>query len=267
MTRMRGDRWFYHPSRETYALPDEVGLQYAEVTFDSEGHALAGWFFPAVNPHGAAPKGTVVHCHGNGGNMSGHFPFIAWMPVMGWNVLMFDYRGFGQSPGTPTRAGTVADAGAAIDYVLTRGDVDASRVVLFGQSLGGAVGIVAAAKRKNIRGIVVEGAFADYQREAKYFTRQVWFMWGLLPFTGMLVGSGLDPIDYVGELAPIPTFFIGGARDNVCPCSQTIELYEAAGEPKHLWIVEDGEHTGAVTETNGEGMRRIDTFLTDCVRW
>ncbi len=271
MDRLRGDRWFYHPSRKVYGHPAEFDLTYESVFFDGEagrpsadgqGARLHGWFFPAET----TAKGTVIHCHGNAGNITGHFQFVAWMPSYGWNVLCFDYQGYGRSRGRPSRPGTITDACAAIDYARSRDDVDDSRLVLFGQSLGGAIGITAAAGRDDLRGVAVEGAFSDYRREARFVCRQSLILWGLAPLVGgVLVEPGYEPIDRVSAIAPTPTFFITGTDDRICDPAQTLALHAAAGEPKSLWVIEGGRHTSALTETECEGPRRLDAFFTDCV--
>jgi fermentation-respiration switch protein FrsA (DUF1100 family) len=258
---MTGDRWFYHPTREVYAFPEDFALAYEPVQFASDGARLHGWFLPSQGP----AKGTVIHCHGNAGNITGHFPFVAWMPAFGWNVLVFDYQGFGQSEGRPTRPGTIADANAAIDYARSRGDVDEDRLVLFGQSLGGAIGIVAAAGRNDLRGVAIEGAFADYRREARFVCKHNFLLWGAAPLTGLLVAPGYDPIDYVSRIAPTPTLFITGTADTICDYRHTLELHEAAGEPKSLWVIQDGHHTAALTDTDNEGQHRLDGFFDQCV--
>ncbi len=265
MKRLAGDRWFYHPTQKMYAAPEESDLQYESVFFESDGMRLHGWFFPAERGERAAPLGTVVHCHGNAGNITGHFEYVAWMPKRGWNVFVFDYRGFGLSDGSPSRPGTVADAHAAIDYVRSRSDVDAGRIVLFGQSLGGAVGITAAARRDDLRGVAIEGAFSNYRREARFVCGRSILLWGVAPLTRWLVAAGYDPIDSVGLLAPTPIFFITGTGDTICDPRQTLDMHSAAAEPKSLWVIDGGLHTGALVDTEGEGMRRLHEFFRGCI--
>ena len=90
------DSLFYYPTKKLYERPEKSGLRFESVFFETEdGERLHGLFFHAVS----APLGTVVHFHGNAGNVTGHWPLIAWLPPAGWNVLCFDYRGFGQSTG------------------------------------------------------------------------------------------------------------------------------------------------------------------------
>jgi pimeloyl-ACP methyl ester carboxylesterase len=263
MSRLRGDRWFYRPTDLIYAHPEDFELTYEPVLFTSAGRQLHGWFFPA----GADAKGTIVHCHGNAGNITGHFQYVAWMPASGWNVLCFDYRGFGQSEGSSSRPGTIADAHAAIDYVQSREDLEGTRVMLFGQSLGGAIAVVTAADRKDLCGVAVEGAFSDYRLEASFICRKSLLWWFGASIAGrLLIAPGCDPIDYVARIAPTPTFFITGTADSTCDYRQTLDLHRAACAPKSLWVINDGAHTTALTETDGEGQRRLDAFFNDCLR-
>ena len=152
-----GDRLFYYPTSVVYGRPESHGLTYESVCFESgDGTALHGWFFPSDGP----TRGTIVHCHGNAGNITGHFEAVRWLPACGWNVLCFDYRGYGRSAGAPSRSGTIEDARAALRYALSRSDVDPRCVVMLGQSLGGSIGIVVAAECDTLRGLAVEGAFS-----------------------------------------------------------------------------------------------------------
>lgn len=256
-----GDRLFYMPTHEIYGRPEAYGLSYQSVAFDSEdGTQLHGWFFPADGP----PTGTVVHCHGNAGNITGHFERVRWLPPRGWNVLCFDYRGYGRSDGSPNRAGTIADARSAVRYVESRDDVDRGRIVLWGQSLGGAIGIVVAADLVTVRGIAVEGAFSAYRREAAYLCRQSVL---LSPFAGILtralISQGNDPIDRVAGIAPRPVFFVCGTRDHIVDYRQTLALHNAAGEPKELWVIDGGGHTDAALRPDGPD--RLLRFFERCV--
>ncbi|MHC4064275.1 MAG: alpha/beta hydrolase [Planctomycetota bacterium] len=259
----RGDRFFYHPTTTTvYDRPEEHGLCYESVSFDSrDGTGLQGWFLPAVGQ----AHGTVVHCHGNAGNITGHYRFVAWLPKRGFNVLCFDYRGYGRSEGQPTREGTVLDTHAAIDYVTTRSEVDPGRVVLFGQSLGGTVAVVVATQRDDLAGLAIEGAFAAYQGEAHFVCRQTWWLWGLAGvISRFFVAPGLDAITCVDRIGAIPKLFICGTADTIVPYRQTVALYKSAAEPKDLWVVEGGGHAEALIDEQIDGqdpaMNRRDRF-------
>ncbi len=244
-----GDKLFYFPTRAVYGRPETYQLRYESVHFNApDGPMLHGWFFPAVGE----VKGTVVHCHGNSGNVTGHFEFVKWLPERAWSVFCFDYRGYGQSEGEPTRQGTVDDAHAALDCVLGRGDVDGERVVMFGQSLGGAIATVVTGQRGGVRALAVEGAFSNYRREAGFVTSG-----NVLtrPFAGWLarhlISDGLEPIDWVGKIAPRPTFFVCGTNDRIVDYRQTVALHDAAGEPRELCVIEGGGHTDTTREEPG----------------
>ncbi len=255
-----GDRLFYFPTKDVYGGPETYGLSYESVNVDSEGESLHGWFFPAMGE----AIGTLVHFHGNAGNISGHFEQVRWLPASHWNVFCFDYRGYGQSTGQTTRSGTIADGRAAIKYVKSRSDVDSNRLVVFGQSLGGAVAIVVTAQQDGICGLAVEGAFSSYRTEALFVGKQNLL---LAPVAGLvtriLISPGDDPIDWVGRIAPTPILFICGINDRIVDYRQTVALHEAAGKPKSLWIIEGGGHTDSMREQPGRD--RLDQFFRSCV--
>ncbi|MEE9293936.1 MAG: alpha/beta hydrolase [Phycisphaerae bacterium] len=256
-----GDRLFYYPTKHVYGLPESHGLDYESVFFNgTDGVRLHGWFFPAVGQ----ARGTVLHCHGNAGNITGHFEHVKWLPAARWNVFCFDYRGYGQSSGQPTRAGTIADALAAAEYVHSRDDVAADRVVVLGQSLGGAVGIVLAAKWPGACGLAVEGAFSHYRQEAAFVCRQNIFM---RPVAGImsraLISEGFDPIDWVSKLPPQPKLFVCGTDDRIVDHRQTVALHDAAGAPKELFVMEGGGHADSMCLP--EGQARFLKFFERCV--
>lgn len=136
--------YFYYPDREEYDAPDNAGMAYEHVFFNSaDGTSLSGWFIPALSvaqPREA--KGTVVHLHGNAQNMTAHWRFAEFAARRGYNLFTFDYRGFGDSaPVKPEPKGVFEDSVAALDYLRTRTDIDVKKLCVFGQSLGGMLAI------------------------------------------------------------------------------------------------------------------------------
>lgn len=286
------DSFFYYPNAVRYGTPEELRLRYEAVVFRSgDGMRLQGWFFPAqggrahgmategdlaaqnlqpaarTTPARATAMGTVLHLHGNAGNITGHFQHVAWLPAAGWNVLCFDYRGYGASQGRVSRAGTVADAHAALDYLLTRSDVDHGRIVAFGQSLGGAVGIVLTADRPEIRGLATDGAFDNYRRIVAWHVRRnplllICAWW----YPRLGVAPGYDPIDAVGRIAPRPLFIMHGTADRVVDPAMARRLYEAAAEPKELWMIEGADHYGSLQDHAEESHTRLLRFFARCVQ-
>ncbi len=258
MLVMGCDGCFYFPSREIVYTPETFRLNYEEVRFKtSDGVELWGWFLKADGP----AKGTVLHFHGNAENISTHIVESYWLPRYGYNVLLFDYRGYGKSQGRVTRAGTVLDGHAAVDYLLSRDDVDPKRLVMFGQSLGGAVGLAVAAERPEIAAMVVDAAFGDYRRVATRHVRKALLFEPLAALlVKMLISKGHDPIDLLDRLAPRPLFVIASGKDRICYPELSRELFDAAKEPKQFWLVEDAAHLGMIQTAGREAERRITDF-------
>jgi len=257
------DSVFYYPNSVKYSSPKNYRLAYESVVFNTgDGVQLHGWFFPAEGD----PNGTVLHLHGNAGNITGHFEHITWLPGKGWNVLCFDYRGYGRSEGKVTRAGTVADAHAALDYLLKRPDVDANRIVALGQSLGGAVGIVLAAEREEIRGLVADGAFDNYKRITWWHIKKNPFLFVVAWWVPhLLIAEGYEPIDYVARIAPRPVFIMQGTADTIIDPGMGQRLYDAADEPKELWLIEGADHYQAMQEMVDETQPRLLDFFEKCL--
>jgi len=261
--RSTGDRFFYHPNQHVYEAPQAYGLEFERVSFHTaDGICLDGLFLRA---EGKA-NGTVLHLHGNAGNLTGHFPHVAWLPKAGWNVLCFDYRGYGDSQGRVTRAGTIADAEAALDYLLRRPDIDTSRIVGLGQSLGGAVGIVLAAQRRELRGLATDGAFDHYRRIAAWHIRQSPLLFVLAWWVPcLLMRDGYDPIDYVARISPRPLLILHGTADRVVDAATAQRLYDRAGEPKQLWLIEGAEHYEALQDMPEQVHSRLLAFWHQCI--
>ncbi len=257
------DNKFYYPTDREYDRPENYGLGYEEVFFPSTGdNTLHGWFFPAQNA-----RGTIIHCHGNAGNITAHFKFVDWLPQVGWNVLCFDYRGYGQSTGSVSRRGIIDDVVSAIRYASARSDVLPGRICLFGQSLGGAVGIVASTECDGaIAGICIEGAFSSYRTEARFVTRKTWYLWSVSGLISRyLISDDFSPIDYVSQLPDIPKMFICGVNDRIVDFRQTVDLYNAATAPKSIWQIPDSDHTEAVTGEIEGGRERVVDFFDTCM--
>src|SRR5687768_2928737 len=138
MTRPLLHSLLYFPSRPIATTPAAAGLAFEDVMFDAgDGVRLHGWWVPATAP----VIGHILLCHGNAGNVGDRVAHVALLVAAGFDVLAFDYRGYGQSGGRPSEQGTYRDARAARTALLGRHGVDGARVVYLGESLGGAVAL------------------------------------------------------------------------------------------------------------------------------
>ncbi len=259
------DSFFYYPSDRVWQTPPQLGLRHEDVQFQTaDGLTLHGWFLPAERQ---PARGSVLHFHGNAENITAHLVLVEWLPRRGYNVLMFDYRGYGQSEGRVTREGTIRDGHAALDYLLSRPDIDPNRIVAYGQSLGGAVATVVTAERPEIRGLVLESTFSSYRGIAALHIP----IGQLLPgparwLAAALISSGWDPIDYIARVSPRPVLVIGAERDGICFPQLSRELFDAAGEPRRFWLVPDAAHLDVLSEAGTELERRVVELFEQALR-
>jgi fermentation-respiration switch protein FrsA (DUF1100 family) len=252
---------FYYPDRVDYGSPAQYGRKYENVTFTSgDGTKLHGWFLPA---EGAA-RGTVIHFHGNAQNISSHVAFVEWLPAEGFNVFTFDYRGYGASEGKPKRRGTIEDGVAAIEYVKGRPDVNPQRLLVLGQSLGGAVAIstLGSHKFEGVRAVAIDSAFSSYRGAARDALSHApiigWFRW---PIVFVAISGGYDPEDVVAKISPTPLLLVHGTADRVVASRHSERLFECAGVPKNLILLDGAQHTQAFTNPSQMRETLVEFYL------
>jgi fermentation-respiration switch protein FrsA (DUF1100 family) len=247
---------FYFPAQREFGRPAEP---FTAVTIPTaDGLCLSAWLLPA---RGRA-RGTIVQFHGNAGNITSHFKNLEWATEEGWALLTFDYRGYGASPGVPSQAGLEQDALAAIRYALSLPAVRDRDLVLYGQSLGGAVLLHAfdsVRDRRRIRAVVIESSFHSYKEAAAsvLFRQPV-----LFPFTGFaypLVSDAYSPSGTIERVSPIPLLVIHGDHDSVLDADFGRAIFAQAREPKELWIVPYGGHVDAMRRRDYR--RRLLAYL------
>jgi dipeptidyl aminopeptidase/acylaminoacyl peptidase len=235
------ERLFYYPSRgRTHPPPQLAGVE--SVWFESaDGTRLHGWFIPAAGSALVQRIPTILHVHGNAGNIESHVGFTEYLPAAGFNLFVFDYRGYGQSEGRARRREPlIADSEAALDAVLARNDVNPDRVGLYAQSLGGAIGLNLMARRPELRAAVVESGFASWREMAASAVG------GDPPgpvsrfLAGLLIRDTCRPADAIARIDR-PVLLIHGTADTVVPVSQSRRL-AAAGPTAELVEIPGGEH-------------------------
>lgn len=241
---------FFFPDRNHYGTPEDQGMSFDNVYFNSaDDTVLHGWLIPAQS----TAKGTVIHMHGNAQNMSAHWMFASWLPEQGYNVFVFDYRGYGQSQGIPDEKGLFEDSVAAIEYVANREDVDSEKIVVFGQSLGGMLSIAAsAACNKIVKAVVAEAPVFAYGEWAD----------DMMPELQFPADDTYTAASYIDQLAPVPLLLLHGTKDKVVPLSHSEQLYDRAEDAKELVVIENGAHNDAMTAAhNGKYQQKMLEFL------
>ena len=250
------NRLFYFPTRDEPATPAKWKFRYDDVNFESaDGTKLHGWFLKVKE---GKPKGTVVFSHGNAGSIGHHLGFVMWLAEAGYQVLMYDYRGFGRSEGEVDRKGMVEDVQAAFNYVSKRPDVDADRLVSYGHSLGGAKSVtaIAEANPKGVKAIIIDGAFASYREMATHIGGQ---------FGAKMISDELSPKDFIKKITKIPLLVIHGTQDEVVPLAQGKKLFDLANEPKTLFEVKEGRHGDSLSRDAGVYRKRMLKWLDEVI--
>jgi dipeptidyl aminopeptidase/acylaminoacyl peptidase len=235
------ERMFYLPTVEP--TPVSAGPAGTEgVWFESgDGTRLYGWFIPAQHDgEGLAP--TILHVHGNAGNVQHHVWFTEHLPPAGFNVFIFDYRGYGQSEGRATRReGLIADTHAALDVLLGRDDVDPRCIGMYGQSLGAAIGINVMADRPEIAAAVFESPFASWRDIAA--TAVGGDPPGLIARTlaAAVIRDHARPEDAIAKISR-PMLILHGDADTIIPVSHGRRLARVARGHAELEELPDGDH-------------------------
>lgn len=250
---------FFYPYEQHVLTPDQLDLDYEDVYLkSSDGLRLHGWYLPARG----RPVGTILFLHGNAENISTHIGSVYWLPDRQFNVFLLDYRGYGASEGKPGFAGALADVEDVIAYLVARKGADSERLVLFGQSLGGALAIYSAAHtayRPHIKALVVESALSSYRGITREKLAGFWLTWPLQWPLSRLVSDDYSPLQAIAAVSPVPLLIIHGDQDRIVPVHHAQRLYEAAQEPKQLWIVEGAGHIQAFASP--EYRERFVTYL------
>jgi len=243
------EKFIYFPQKyprgayeQAHSIP---GLRDCWITTE-DSVKIHAWFATAESA-----KATLVVSHGNAGNISHRYLLLRSLQRHGFNVLMYDYRGYGRSEGTPTEEGIYKDGLAAYDYAVSLPEVKPGRVILWGTSLGGAVAIDVATHR-HAAGLILESTFSS----AKDVARVVY------PFLPVqfFMHTKLNSIEKIKTLE-VPVLVIHGAHDSIVPIGLGRKLFNAANEPKDFYEIPNADHNDTFFMGGDEYFSRVDRFV------
>ncbi|XP_077473885.1 protein ABHD13 [Stigmatopora argus] len=183
---------------------------------------------------------TILYFHGNAGNIGHRVPNALLMLVnLKANVVLVDYRGYGKSEGEPCEEGLHLDAEATLDYVMSRPDLDKTKVILFGRSLGGAVVLrLASVNPHRVAAVMVENTFLSIPQMAAT-------LFSFLPLRLLPLWCYRNQFLSYGRVAQcrMPSLFISGLSDQLIPPVMMKQLYEMSpARTKRLAIFPEGTH-------------------------
>jgi uncharacterized protein len=262
----------YKPSTKILRLPSDADyrLPYEDVWIaiaDSNGsnEKIHGWWFPArnLNESVALPKEpsqilkspkTILYFHGTGGNISYNLPRIEGFRQLGFSVLAIDYRGYGQSQGGfPNESQLYQDSQAAWNYLTQVRAIPPDQIIVYGESLGGAIALDLATKSPNAGGLILQSTFTSM---ADVVSQPTWAK--ALPIS-LLLNQRFDSADKMRSLQ-VPVLLIHGLNDSGIPSSMSQKLFELAPTRKQLFLIPEAEHI-SIYKPKYSYLRAIQQFV------
>jgi uncharacterized protein len=213
----------------------------------SDGLEAGAWFLRSVQP----ARFTCLVFSGNAGHRAYRVPLAEALRARSLHVLLTDYRGYGGNPGVPTESGLAADARAAREYARGRSDVDPTRLVYFGESLGSAVAVALAAEHPPAA-LILRSPFTSMADIAQHH-------YPFLPVR-LLLRDRFASIDRIGSVRA-PLLVVAGDADRIVPTAYSRALFDAANEPKTLTVVRGADHNDQALLAGTEMIEAIDRFL------
>jgi fermentation-respiration switch protein FrsA (DUF1100 family) len=234
----------YFPLRTIETTPKDLELDYEDIVVTAkDGVQISGWFIPARKP-----RATLLFCHGNGGNISHRLEKINMFNFLNLNVLIFDYRGYGKSKGSPSEKGLYNDAEAMYVYLLNEKGFAPQEIIAYGESLGGAVA-VDLASRHELGGIIIEEGFTSARDIGKT----------VLPFIpSSFYKSEFDSLKKIKNIRS-PKLIFHSPDDEIVPFKLGKRLYDEAPEPKEFVQLQGG-HNDAFLTSQELFLGKIDSF-------
>jgi fermentation-respiration switch protein FrsA (DUF1100 family) len=242
----------YFPTRDLEGDPSGIHLPYRDISMRAEdGVRLHGWFIPHRDAHL-----TLLVFHGNAGNISHRLPWIELLHPLRANICIIDYRGYGKSDGRPFEQGLYMDGDAAYSWWLAHRAAPDEKLVLLGESLGGAVAVDVASRRE-VSGLILQSTFTSAKDMAKTL-----FPLGLLR---PLAGIQFDSAAKIGRVH-CPKLIIHGNRDEIVPFRLGKAIYEIAPEPKEFFEVPGAGHNDLIWVAGTGYLEMLQAFLSAIAR-
>lgn len=240
------ERLLFQPTRQLSGSPSDVGLAYEDVRLKTpDGETLHAWWIPNEDA-----RGTLLFFHGNAGNMSHRLETLRVYHDLRLNVLIFDYRGYGQSSGSPSEEGLCTDAETVWRHLINDRNVAPEDVVLFGRSLGSGPATWLA-ERVLEGALILESAFTSVPDAGAHH-------YPFLPVR-LLSKVRFDNLARIGSCRS-PVMVIHSPDDEVLPFEQGRRLFETARQPKSFLEL-SGPHNNAFHLSLNEYVPAVDEFL------
>ena len=236
----------FFPARELPQTPADWGMPYGDVNLvTASSERVHGWYIPAPGA-----RYTVLFLHGNGGNIGHRGETVEILHRLGLNVLLIDYRGYGNSEGRPGEEAMYEDARLAWDYLLDAQGQPPHRIIVFGRSLGGAVAAHLAAE-VTPAALILESTFSSVRDMARelhpLLSRLVWLRYRF------------PVVDNVARVAA-PVLVLHSPEDDVIPYRFGRRVFEAARPPREF-VELRGDHNSGFLDSQPRYQLALRDFI------
>lgn len=236
--------FYFHPSKEITITPDKFNLQFEDIYLQND-QKINGWLIKTKNKTNT----VILHCHGNAGNISNRIPISKTFVNLGYDVFVFDYRGFGNSTGKPNELGMYKDAETTWNYLNDKYD----NIIIYGESIGCAMASHLAKDKKSNK-LILQSGFTSMKQIVNDILDDILGYNILLPYVNLYCWNELDTIEYCkkydGKL-----MIIHSESDEVIPYSHGIEL----GKIADVFYTCRGEHNDMIFDS--DLIKAIDRFI------
>jgi hypothetical protein len=236
--------------------PDTLGISYEDIYVEtSDNLRLHGWKLLAKDQ----TAGTLLFFHGNAENISTHFANVYWLTAHGYDVYLFDYRGYGQSEGAAELDPIIDDMELLIGHVIDDLPAD-QKLIVVGQSLGASLSIYSVAHseyRDRMAALVSVAAFSDYHDIAQDALAKSWLFWLFQWPLSKTISNTYSPVESVDKVSSVPIFIMHSREDEIIDYYHASRLYQAAVEPKQLIALRGGHNVTFNLEPNRQKLLNV----------
>ena len=271
---LQQDNLILQPSKKLHSHPQDKDFNFIYqdvwITVPNSQDKIHGWWFSASansetmklipnEPHNLIKNQTILYLCGRGGNKSysTNLAKVQGLLQLGFNVLAIDYRGYGQSQGDkPTELKLYQDSEAAWQYLTQEKKIAPETITIYGESLGGAVAIDLALKKPQAKALIVQSSFTSMNQQVLDLNIKKLRLFPL----EIILNQKFDSIGKIKSLQ-MAVLFLHGMRDNVVKYYHSQALYDAAPEPKQLFLIPKGNHFNIYQPKSHSYLRAIANFM------
>jgi len=258
--------FYFHPSKKKFHDPEIFGFEKKNRYVDS--HNGTSVHSVHIKAYSKETKGIILQFHGNGENQTSHFLSLVWLVNHGYDLVTFDYRGYGNMEGKPSNEDNYKDSLAILNFYHKMCKENNIKLIVYAQSLGGAIAMRSIPDmndRSQLILTIVDGSFFSYRSVAYQIAKEI--LWKPFAFIfSRFLSDDHSPENYIEKVSPTPLLIIHGTDDNIVPFSEGTEIFRLAKKPKMFWEIKGGKHLGWMKFGRSENAKHFLKFLNHIIQ-